>query len=174
MDISAILVAWVGALAFVLAIPMSISANLLTPKIQHRWAMTTAIRKARRIQELEDTLTRYNSRPAHWADILYKFVRTGFILLCAVSVCLGAFLSELHAHLHRIEYALHIRPLPPDLPWDNRQFLKLLIIAASFVSGSAASFLVIQVRHLSPQYLQHQKESVLHELERLMAKRTLS
>jgi len=167
MDIPASVVAWMGVLAFFFAIPMSIIANILTPKLQQRWATTSITRRSKRIQELKDTLVRYESRPAHWADILYKFVKTGFVLFCAISICLGSFLTEIHAHIHRIEYALHIRPMPPDSPLDNRLIFKVAIVVASFISGMSASFLVIQVRRLSPNYLQRQKESVLDDLEHL-------
>jgi hypothetical protein len=46
-------VGWIGIVAFLLAIPMSILANMLTPKIQAWWANTSSARKARRIQYLQ-------------------------------------------------------------------------------------------------------------------------
>ena len=47
-----IFAAWVGVCALFLAVPMSIAANLLTPKVQRWWATTTASRARSRLEEL--------------------------------------------------------------------------------------------------------------------------
>ena len=46
-------VAWIGIVGFTLAIPMSVLANLLTPRIQNWWSTTSQARKNKRIEELK-------------------------------------------------------------------------------------------------------------------------
>jgi hypothetical protein len=48
--------AWVGVAAFLLAIPMAVVANLLTPRVQAWWATTTNARKDKRINKLKTRL----------------------------------------------------------------------------------------------------------------------
>lgn len=51
---------WVGVGSLVLAIPLSIAANLLTPRIQIWWATTSHARRHRRIQYLTETIDLYS------------------------------------------------------------------------------------------------------------------
>jgi hypothetical protein len=53
MDKIGVFAACVGIVAFFLAIPMAILANLLTPKAKDYWALTTQSRREKRIHELE-------------------------------------------------------------------------------------------------------------------------
>jgi hypothetical protein len=52
MDKFGLFVAWVGIVAFFLAIPMAVVANLATPRIQSWWATTSELRKSVRIERL--------------------------------------------------------------------------------------------------------------------------
>lgn len=57
---------WVGIVAFVLAVPMSVLANVLTPKVQLFWAGTAKRRAAYRLWKLEEELKRlqwYDDNP---------------------------------------------------------------------------------------------------------------
>ena len=54
MDKFAVFATWVGIVAFLLAIPMSIAANILTPLIKNWWATTTVLRAKRRLVELDE------------------------------------------------------------------------------------------------------------------------
>ena len=135
--------------------------------------MTSAVRRTRHLQELNKTLETYNSRPEHWADILTKLVKALFLFLLAAGVCAVGFLSELHAHLHRIEFALKLRAFP-DSPWDNRGLLKVMMILASFVAGTCSSYIILVVRHLSPRYLAVQKERVHQEIKQLTGQKRVA
>jgi hypothetical protein len=108
MDITGTILAWVGLLAFILAIPMNVIANLITPRAETWWATTSSVRRQRRIEKLRRALDVFNSRQEHWADVLLRLLRTFIVILAAASICLGGFLIELHAHIHRMEKALGI------------------------------------------------------------------
>ncbi len=51
-----LIVAWAGILGFLLAIPLSILGNLLTPKVKEWWATTSSARKQSRIKYLKARL----------------------------------------------------------------------------------------------------------------------
>jgi hypothetical protein len=50
---------WVGIIALVLAIPLAVIANLLTPTVRQWWATTSTNRRKKRIKELNERLAEY-------------------------------------------------------------------------------------------------------------------
>src|SRR6266446_5865614 len=56
MDNWSFMFGWIGLSAFLLAIPMSVAANLLTPKVKNWWAIKTYARATKRLAFLEARL----------------------------------------------------------------------------------------------------------------------
>lgn len=79
-----IFVAWVGIVAFVLAIPMAVAANMLTPKIQMRWAKSSRVRTENRMLTIGATIASLNGMlGAEFLAHCAKPVLRGLIALSA-------------------------------------------------------------------------------------------
>ena len=79
---------WVGIVSFILAIPLSILGNVLTPKFQRWWAKTAANRAHLRLANIAKTLSRLDDYDAHPIDPVGMLVK-GIANTVLGMACLG-------------------------------------------------------------------------------------
>jgi len=79
-------VAWVGIVAFVLAVPISVFANIITPKVQLWWAGTAKRRAYFRLLRYEKRLKDIDAYDAHPVDALGDLAIWVCYLLTAVVI----------------------------------------------------------------------------------------
>jgi hypothetical protein len=105
MDNLGIFSAWVGIVAFILAIPISIAANLLTPKVHSWWATTSQRRRERRILYLKAMLGLLSGESPKFSirfDYLCNALNHLSIAVIACFMLIGLSARDilnLHAHL---------------------------------------------------------------------------
>lgn len=114
MDLTKLAI-WISILSFVLAPALSIVANLITPKIERWWSMTTLARLERRITKLKAELDEWSRTwhftPAEWeirntqlvvALAIYSAVLFGVLLIALNTVGVSATMVSQHVHLSSV------------------------------------------------------------------------
>jgi hypothetical protein len=65
---------WVGIASFLLAVPLAVLANILTPKVRDWWASTSQKRRARRYKQLGTQISNYEK--TNMGEALSTFLLT--------------------------------------------------------------------------------------------------
>jgi hypothetical protein len=128
---------WVGLGAFVLAIPMAIAANLLTPKVRDWWASTSRSRALKRYEMLRREIWRLKTR----SDFDYL----GRCLIGILGTLTAGFgLLQLHVYFVSLNqiYIAAINNMHLDAPIDTAfvhlegtvdQYLMIVLLAFFFL-----------------------------------------
>ena len=75
---------WLGLLAFILAVPMSIAANMLTPLVNSWWATTSQQRLKSRINKLEEQIQDANTAEALAQMIVHCTLAVIYLIMAAM------------------------------------------------------------------------------------------
>jgi len=175
MDRFGIFAAWVGIVAFFLAIPMSVLGNILTPKLLSFWATTSLVRKERRIAKLRIDLKLLDACIADsnfqteqllkgLRNCVFAAIGLTYVLMIGVGMIL-----TMHAHLDSVQ--LPIFPIPgPHISLIAR--FRLVDTLASAISLSTVYFLSKALRFFrtaSRRRLVIRHTNTLMELKKLSA-----
>ena len=113
MDKFGVFAAWVGIVAFFLAVPLAVIANLLTPRVASLWAKTSAARSERRIETLRKTLIEID-RLMNGFEVRIDYMIRGLRLLAVSAIgflylllFVHTEILGIHAHLVGIVKLLH-------------------------------------------------------------------
>jgi hypothetical protein len=164
MDRFGVFAAWVGIVAFLLAIPMGVVSSLLAPKVLAWWAATTHKRASRRIRWLKYFLRLDDQSVFQNAlrNSLFFAVMTGVAL--AESSMSGAALFSRIAFGDVVQ-ALSLdrrNPLHHDLQLLN--WCGLMTFGAVFSFAMSAGF-AYSVQYLSPDSRAAKRVRLAKELE---------
>ena len=150
----------VGVLALLLAVPLAVLANILTPRLQS-WYSTTSLNRlnkriARLTTKLRESEESWTFTPAEWKDYSKHHnhrVVVYYALLCLFYLLFGVFVTGVSVYTqHYAQFRLG------RLPWND-----LKVIALMLVSGLAGVILLM----VKVQYdiLEHIKVKRMHTLQ---------
>jgi hypothetical protein len=137
---------WIGLLAFLLAIPMAILANILTPKVQDAWARTSKARAYKRYSSLGKTILQFKRKTEF--DSMMDFFR--FAVLSLVSGVLMLLFQTLFVSLNQV-YIAAINGMKLDATLDLNHTRHLGLLLQGLVLGMVLALnvsLVLSSRHL--------------------------
>jgi hypothetical protein len=168
MDRWSLTIGIIGILAFFLAIPMAIIANMLTPKAQRLWAASSEKRARKRIGFLKLEISKIESANV-WhmtSDIVLIGLR--YIFTCTViivSLLLFSIVDDLYLFVHN---GFNLQS-----PFPEEQFLKMgyitFVIAILFLylNGFWYRKLLLAASILSPVNRQKIIDKLMGELQSL-------
>ena len=166
------LVAWITILAFLLAIPMAVAANILTPKVQKWWAKTSAARRHRRIVFLEKEL--FSLEEALEPDARHEQFVRGLRLASVAGMLVSYLLGMAFAGIVMIASTARGVDLFPEIRETGLMSTEralTIILGIGFLCwyGSyVALYHTLQLlRRASRTYLESQLLAVRRELDRL-------
>jgi hypothetical protein len=176
MDLNKIGLA-VGVLAFILAIPLAVIANLLTPKVRDWYSTTSLKRINRRLIELAVRLKTseglWTFTPAEW-----EIYRAGFRRTQASAIAMvGIFYAVIGVMLMGLFFykasggTIRVR----TLPWSDRVPLELVLLIATLAIAENAVDLVVVTRRYQKHFYMHTatgRDSLRVAIEALKAVRS--
>jgi hypothetical protein len=163
--------AWVGLLAFLLAIPMSILSNLLTPRVQAWWAIQSKSRAIRRITKIQAKLDKLSNHSPFDAltHCLYYLLGTvvGLIAFVACGLIMFAITNNEIAALNNL-----ILPAGTDLVKEKKLQFQLLILAFAMSIYAMLMFVAFMgnIRLVSPKAIVSLQKRYNRELTALKTK----
>lgn len=160
---------WATILAILLAIPLSVAANIITPKIQEWWATTSEARKTRRVVQLRrdiEQLTFVIDSPVSRFD---SFIKAFRLALCGMVLIVTLFsygiadIMAIHGHLAGISDKLHGTEMTVASHTGWLLFYRIILFTA------LAFFLraIVHLEFASTVFLQSRLLASKAELERL-------
>ena len=138
----------IGVLALILAVPLSVAANLLTPWLRDRWSASSQTRTLRRIRDLETKLRAAESEwkftPPEWS--IRQGVRHALSLVMLGFHCI---FSTLLIILLLYRKTLALLPIThPALGFWEVGSLILMGYVANLVYGMLANWSYMQTRQM--------------------------
>ncbi len=148
----------IGIGAFLLAIPMAVVANILTPKIAAWWATTSHIRRQKRIAYLELQLRQLDCRML--LSVRHERMLRGFRYIAIAGALMIYFLLIpitqliiIHDHLHSLSQGITI-PRPPLSPRSSRVYaLEFICLTLGVVIQFLCSRAFKEFHYASKVYL---------------------
>ncbi|MBI2815924.1 MAG: hypothetical protein HYX72_03190 [Acidobacteria bacterium] len=142
-----------GVLAFILAIPMAVAANLLTPKVQRWWASSSRSRALKRLSRLEKQISELQAM-SEWhlmARIMHAGVGFFFALfMILLALLYFLYLNDLYLFAHN-GFKLQSDITETDIVRKAERLI-YIISTSSFIQGLEFHRLSVGLRQLSPTH----------------------